>query len=163
MAFWDFIKGAGKKVLPGEAAAATPAADPTEAAKAEEKRKVDALVAELKELGLNNGDVHVTLRGDVVIVTAKDIEQETLEKLILAVGNIEGIARVELKDERAAAPAGADAPNFYTVQKGDTLSAIAQKTLGSAGRYNEIFEANRPMLSSPDKIYPGQTLRIPAK
>jgi len=50
---------------------------------------------------------------------------------------------------------------FHTVVKGDTLSAIAKKTLGSANKYMAIFEANKPMLSHPDKIYPGQVLRIP--
>ena len=62
------------------------------------------------------------------------------------------------------APAGAAAqPVFHTVKKGENLSAIAKHYLGDAGRYREIFEANRPMLSDPDKIYPGQSLRIPAK
>jgi nucleoid-associated protein YgaU len=54
-------------------------------------------------------------------------------------------------------------PVFHTVVKGDTLSAIAKKTLGNANRYPEIFEANKPMLKHPDKIYPGQMLRIPKK
>jgi nucleoid-associated protein YgaU len=47
------------------------------------------------------------------------------------------------------------------VEKGDTLWAISAKTLGSGARYEEIFEANKPMLSHPDKIYQGQMLRIP--
>ncbi|MGA1234205.1 MAG: LysM peptidoglycan-binding domain-containing protein, partial [Lutimaribacter sp.] len=55
----------------------------------------------------------------------------------------------------------ADTAVVNTVEKGDTLSAIAKKTLGNANRYPDIFEANRPMLSHPDKIYPGQVLRIP--
>jgi nucleoid-associated protein YgaU len=50
---------------------------------------------------------------------------------------------------------------FYTVKPGDTLSAIAAHFYGSASKYQAIFEANRPMLSDPDKIYPGQVLRIP--
>lgn len=50
---------------------------------------------------------------------------------------------------------------MYTVQKGDTLSAIAKKHYGDASKYNAIFEANKPMLTHPDKIYPGQVLRIP--
>tara|TARA_B110000908_G_scaffold170455_1_gene230086 strand:+ start:3230 stop:3412 length:183 start_codon:yes stop_codon:yes gene_type:complete len=52
-------------------------------------------------------------------------------------------------------------PVFHTVEKGDTLWAIFSKTLGKGARYEEIFEANKPMLSHPDKIYPGQMLRIP--
>jgi len=54
-----------------------------------------------------------------------------------------------------------DASVFYTVQKGDTLSKIAQQHYGSAAKYMAIFEANRPMLEDPDRIYPGQVLRIP--
>ena len=61
------------------------------------------------------------------------------------------------------APEGKPAaePLFHEVKKGETLSEIAQQHLGKASRYREIFEANRPMLSDPDKIYPGQKLRIP--
>jgi len=47
--------------------------------------------------------------------------------------------------------------------KGDTLSAIAKKYYGDASKYPEIFEANKPMLKHPDKIYPGQSLRIPPR
>ena len=54
-----------------------------------------------------------------------------------------------------------EAPVIHVVEKGDTLSAIAKKTLGDANRYMEIFEANKPMLKDPNKIYPGQSLRIP--
>jgi LysM repeat protein len=51
---------------------------------------------------------------------------------------------------------------FYTVVKGDTLSKIAKDSYGNANKYMKIFEANQPMLKHPDKIYPGQVLRIPA-
>jgi nucleoid-associated protein YgaU len=50
---------------------------------------------------------------------------------------------------------------FYTVESGDTLGAIAKQFYGNAGKYMVIFEANRPMLEDPNKIYPGQVLRIP--
>ena len=59
----------------------------------------------------------------------------------------------------AAAPAGSG--TTYTVQAGDTLSAIAKKFLGNANDYMEIFNANRDQLSDPDKIKPGQVLKIP--
>ena len=49
----------------------------------------------------------------------------------------------------------------YTVVKGDTLSKISKEMDGDANKYNKISEANKPLLSHPDKIYPGQTLRIP--
>ncbi|MEO5962593.1 MAG: LysM and BON domain-containing protein [Thermomonas sp.] len=51
----------------------------------------------------------------------------------------------------------------YTVQSGDSLSKIAKEFYGDAGKYQQIFEANKPMLKDPDKIYPGQVLRIPAE
>jgi nucleoid-associated protein YgaU len=58
--------------------------------------------------------------------------------------------------------AAAPAAKTYTVKSGDTLSAIAKSQLGSAGDYMKIFEANRDQLSDPDKIKPGQVLKIPA-
>ena len=166
MAIWDFVKDAGKSVF-GKAEAATPkpaaaapAAAPAAAqpaAQDDTQRKVAALKAELRALNLDGDDVHLRLRGDTVVVESKGADRETLEKLILAVGNIEGIAKVE-----ADLPADAPQPVFHTVKKGETLSAIAKEHLGNANKYAAIFEANRPMLSDPDRIYPGQVLRIPA-
>lgn len=164
MAIWDFVKNAGKSIFgsaeaatpatPAPAAAATPPAAP--AATDDSHRKVEALKAELKALDLDGNDVHLTLKGDTCKIESRGADRETMEKLVLAVGNIEGIAKVE-----ADLPEAETAPVFHTVQKGETLSAIAKHYLGSANKYHAIFEANRPMLSDPDKIYPGQTLRIP--
>lgn len=166
MAIWDFVKDAGKSVF-GKAEAAEPAPFHTPQAAAakpapdpDTTRKVAALKAELKALNLDKDDVHLTLRGDTVKIDSKGADRETLEKLILAVGNIEGIAKVEA-DLPDTGPEAGQAPVFHTVKKGETLSAIAKAYLGNANKYNAIFEANRPMLSDPDKIYPGQTLRIP--
>jgi nucleoid-associated protein YgaU len=66
----------------------------------------------------------------------------------------------------AEAPAVAEASStsqsrFYTVKSGDTLSKISKEFYSDPNRYNAIFEANKPMLEDPDKIYPGQVLRIP--
>jgi len=66
----------------------------------------------------------------------------------------------ERLDELTVATSAPEA-RYYTVVKGDTLSKIAKEYYGNANLYNKIFEANRPMLSHPDKIYPGQKLRIP--
>ncbi|MGE8211979.1 MULTISPECIES: LysM peptidoglycan-binding domain-containing protein [unclassified Stenotrophomonas] len=51
----------------------------------------------------------------------------------------------------------------YTVQKGDNLSKIAKNLLGDANAWKQIFEANRDVLDDPDKIFPGQSLKIPAR
>jgi nucleoid-associated protein YgaU len=55
----------------------------------------------------------------------------------------------------------ADESKYYTVVKGDTLSKISKEFYGNPNKYPQIFEANKPMLTHPDKIYPGQLLRIP--
>ena len=143
MGLWNFVKSAGKKLGIGSAEAAE--ADP------------DALKKEVEDLGLDASGLKVELDGDTVKLSGTAKSQEEKEKAILAVGNIEGVAKVA---EHVEAP-DAKEPLFHTVEKGDTLWAIAAKYLGAGNRYNEIFEANRPMLSDPDKIYPGQMLRIP--
>ena len=61
----------------------------------------------------------------------------------------------------AAAPAAAAGGKTYTVKSGDTLSKIAKDHLGNAGAYMKIFELNKDQLTDPDKIKPGQVLRLP--
>ncbi len=114
----------------------------------------DELKKEVADLGLDAEGLEISVEGDTVKVSGDAVSQEAREKVILAVGRVEGVAAV---DDQTG---GAD-PVFHTVEKGDTLWAIATKTLGNGARYEEIFEANKPMLSHPDKIYPGQVLRIP--
>lgn len=142
MGLWSFVKDAGKSLFGSKAEAAT-------------VPDAAALKQEVKDLGLNADAVEIKVEGDKVVVKGDSLTAEEKEKVILAVGNVAGVAQVEAET--------AEEPVFHTVVKGDTLSAIARKTLGNANRYNEIFEANRPMLTHPDKIYPGQMLRIPKK
>ena len=73
-------------------------------------------------------------------------------------GNIEGVAVV---DNQMVAATPKDESQYHTVQSGDSLSKIAQQYYGDMMKYPSIFEANKHMLSDPDKIYPGQVLRIP--
>jgi nucleoid-associated protein YgaU len=112
----------------------------------------------LRGLALPVEGLKIKVAGDVAYVKGTAATQEAREKVLLAVGNVEGIARVEDRIEVAAAQPEA---RFYTVVKGDTLSAIAKKQYGDANQYPKIFEANKPMLRHPDKIYPGQVLRVP--
>jgi nucleoid-associated protein YgaU len=146
MGLWNFVKSAGKALGVGGAEAA-------------EAPAPDALKKEVNDLGLKTEGLEVSVEGDTVKVKGKAPTQEEKEKVILAMGNVAGVAKVE---EEIETPEPAAEPVFHTVVKGDTLWKIAEKTLGKGARYNEIFEANRPMLSDPDKIYPGQVLRIPA-
>ncbi|PIE12091.1 MAG: peptidoglycan-binding protein LysM [Rhodobacterales bacterium] len=121
--------------------------DEDEAPKAEDIRK------EVEDLGLDTEGVEIEVEGDTVKVKGTPKDAETREKIILAAGNAAGVAKVE--DDSA------EEPLFHTVAKGENLWKIAEKHLGNGARYTEIFEANKPMLSDPDKIYPGQVLRIP--
>lgn len=141
MGVWSFIKDTGKSLFGTSAEAAEVPAEAT-------------LQQEIKDLGLDATGLEIKVDGDKVKVTGKAVSAEAKEKVILALGNVEGVAEVEADLDGAE-------PVFHTVAKGENLSAIAKKYLGSANRYPEIFEANKPMLTDPDKIYPGQTLRIP--
>ena len=139
----DFMKDAGAKVLAA-------ASDPAKAA-SDIKHHV------LKESGLGD-DIQVVWNDGTVKVSGTAATQEAREKLILAAGNIQGVAKVE---DAITVVAPAPAARLYTVQKGDTLSAIAKQFYGKAGDYPKIFKANQPLLKDPDHIYPGQVLRIP--
>jgi nucleoid-associated protein YgaU len=112
----------------------------------------------------------------VAVLTGKVPSREVEEKIVLAVGNTTGVGSVDdrLQVVASAAPAAgtpsaptgavpASASVFYTVKKGDNLSSIAKEQYGNASKYMVIFEANKPMLKDPDKIYVGQVLRIPPK
>lgn len=120
----------------------------------------ETLKKEVKDYGLDTSgvDIHVDEAGNVS-VKGEAVSQEMKEKIILAVGNVEGVASVN--DEASSKDKGRES-RFHTVVKGDTLSAISKTYYGTWRLYPEIFEANKPMLSDPDKIYPGQVLRIPA-
>ena len=85
--------------------------------------------------------------------------QEEREKIVLLLGNSEGIGSVD--DQLQVSSPQAEA-QYYDVKSGDTLSKISKQFYGDANKYNVIFEANRPMLKNADDIYPGQKLRIPA-
>lgn len=122
-----------------------------------------AIRKEVEDLGLDDAlgkDFGVVVDGKQVKLEGKVPDMETKEKLILAAGNISGIAEVnDSMSVKSKAKVGESV--FHTVKSGDSLSKIAKKYYGDAMRYPDIFDANTPMLKHPDKIYPGQVLRIP--
>lgn len=123
------------------------------------KEAEETLQNEIKSYDLDTEGLDIQVDDDgVVTVKGEAVSQEMKEKIILAVGNVEGIGGVN--DEASTRMEGR-ASQFHTVASGDSLSAISKTYYGTWKLYPEIFEANKPMLSDPDKIYPGQVLRIP--
>jgi nucleoid-associated protein YgaU len=165
MGLFDFVKEAGAKILGADEPAAqpkptpAPAASPGEMRQALDQKRALALLRHVQGLGLGVTDLQITVAGDHITVRGKAPSQEAREKVVLAVGNVAGVARV---DDQMEVVAPEPAATFYTVERGDTLSAIAKAHYGSANKYMVIFEANQPLLTDPDKIYPGQKLRIPS-
>ena len=145
MGLLSFIKDVGEKLFGASEAQAA---------------SVDELKKELDKHGLNADGLDIKVDGDKVTVSGEAASTEEAEKITLALGNTVGVAQVDnqLKVKQAAPEA-----TMYTVQKGDNLWKIAEAHYGKGqGAKNTlIFEANKPMLTSPDKIYPGQVLRIP--
>jgi len=119
----------------------------------------DAILDYIKAQNLSATGLTVTFDGATSTVSVYGVaaDQATKEKIALAAGNVANVTQV---DNNLVAPA-ADPAQYHDVVRGDTLSAISKKYYGDANKYNAIFEANKPMLSHPDKIYPGQKLRIP--
>lgn len=151
MGIWSFVKEAGRLVGIGKAEA-------TQAEGAPAAPSAEAIKGELQSLGLPAEAIGIKVENDVVLLSGEALTQQIKEQVILAAGNVAGVAKVE---ESLTAKEEAPVSTFYTVRKGDTLSAIAKKHYGNANKYHQIFEANRPMRKHPDRIYPGQVLRIP--
>jgi nucleoid-associated protein YgaU len=157
MGLFSFIKEAGEKLFgTGSAQAATP--DKAAASQA----AADAILNYIRSMNLPTDGLTVTFdaASAAVTVAGSVADQQTKEKILLCCGNVSGVSQVN--DQITVTNPVPDS-KFYTVVRGDTLSKIAKEFYGNANAYMQIFEANKPMLSHPDKIYPGQVLRIPPK
>ncbi|NND73017.1 MAG: peptidoglycan-binding protein LysM [Rhodothermales bacterium] len=137
MGLFSFLKGIGKKVVPGR--------------EAEEITNdiTASLGGQVKDLQVGFDDGTVTLSGSVATGSVR-------EKAILLAGNVEGVERVN-----DTIVVEADQPVFYSVKEGDSLSKIAKAEYGDAMKWQALFDANREVIKDPDLIYPGQQIRIP--
>ena len=168
MGLFSFVKDAGAAIFGGS----DEEADITAPTK--------SLSAHLRENGIDPSGLDIEYQGDRIVVSGEVASQDDKEKILMIIGNVRDVEMVEDRMQLASAadapaPTSAEAPatpgadatpedwqaDTYTVQPGDTLGGIAQKLYGSASKYMVIFEANTPMLKDPNRIYPGQVLRIP--
>jgi len=164
MGLMSFFKEAGEKLFgkgeakaAQEAAAAAPSPETVAALSAAAGKAIGDYLATQGlptaglDIGFDGASATVTVAGNVG-------DQATKEKILLCCGNVSGVAAVnDLLIVNEPAPEA----QWHTVVSGDNLSKIAKKFYGDANKYPLIFEANKPMLTHPDKIYPGQMLRIP--
>ncbi|HET9064946.1 MAG TPA: peptidoglycan-binding protein LysM [Gemmatimonadales bacterium] len=148
MGIFDFLKGSGKKV---ELETSDDVLD--------DLKFGNGILRAITKNGLYSDGVTSKFHAGTVTLRGTVPDQATREKIVLLAGNTVGVERV---DDQLEVVTPAPEAVFYTVKSGDTLSKIAKSQLGDAGKYPAIFEANRPMLENPDKIYPGQVLRIPS-
>jgi len=177
MGIFDFVKDAGE-ALAEKVGGSTDAGDISSTVEVSPERldqlRGAQIAGAIAKLQVEGEQVSVDVNDSVAVLSGTAPSQEALEKIVLCAGNQHGIGRVDCQLQvdatvsASTSSADATAPSadvesmFYTVQSGDTLGKIAQEHYGAASKYTIIFEANQPMLSDPDKIYPGQKLRIPA-
>lgn len=173
MGLFDFMKNAGEKLFPsaqaqpangngtGAAANSAPAQAAPDVA-ALNDRAGKAILEYIRQKGLATDGLQIRFDGatSTATVTGEAPDQQTREKIVLCAGNVSSVERV---DDQMTVATPAEESRFYTVKSGDTLSKISKEMYGDANKYNAIFEANKPMLEDPNKIYPGQSLRIPAE
>jgi nucleoid-associated protein YgaU len=112
----------------------------------------------LDSMHLEISNVGISVDGSSVTVDGEAADQATKEKVTLTLGNVEGIDAV---DNNMTVAEETEESRFYEVQKGDSLWKIATEMYSDGSRYQEIVDANQPMIKNADLIYPGQQLRIP--
>lgn len=158
MGLFSFIKDAGAKIFGIGKSSKEKAAEAAANELREEAAAAARLTETIRDLQLDVENLNIHIDDDKATIRGKAHDQATKEKVVLVVGNSAGIATV---DDQMTVEHKEPEAKFHTVVSGDTLSKIAKEYYGNAMKYPVIFEANKPMLKDPDKIYPGQVLRIP--
>lgn len=126
-----------------------------------DKAKATGLETYVQNMGLEVKNLDIRFHNGIASIKGEAANQDIREKVILAVGNTQDVGQVH---DQITLPAGADAESvMHVVESGDTLWAIAEEHYSDGSKYPAIFEANKPMLTDPDKIYVGQVLRVPNK
>ena len=165
MGMLDFVKEAGEKLFghgQAQAAMTEAKAAPSDEAKVQAANAAagDAILEYIKTQNLSATGLTVTFDGATTTASVFGVapDQATKEKIVLCCGNVAGVSKV---NDMMSVDQSAPEATYYTVVSGDNLSKISKAQYGDPNKYMAIFEANKPMLSDPNKIYPGQKLRIP--
>ncbi|HEY4632944.1 MAG TPA: LysM peptidoglycan-binding domain-containing protein, partial [Candidatus Limnocylindrales bacterium] len=155
MGLFDFVKEAGAKVFGKDEPQVAPQKRDMDPAKLEIMKRNKALQNLVAELGLQVENLNIAVTGSTAVVTGLVDDQAEREKVVLAVGNVVGIARV---DDRLEAKKKSPEAQMHTVVSGDTLSKIAKRfdvTLDA------LLAANKDTIDDPDKIKVGDEIIIP--
>lgn len=161
MALYSFIEDAGKKISEMGELGAPKAAETAEKPKLSMRKTNTAASEKLKEIIYNYDlevqDLSILIESNTANISGKATDQATREKIILAVGNIQGISQVN-----ESLTCGDEEPEakFHTVTTSDSLESIAEKLYGDSKKAKLILEANHPLVTEENKIYVGQVLRI---
>ena len=154
-----FNKNAGNKVIEIEKTYINQSEEASIRKREIESSAAKVLTEMITDLQLQVENLNIFIDRDVAVITGLACNQTTREKVVLVVGNSKGIAAVE---DYMTVENEAPVAQFYTVVSGDTLRTIAKMYYGNDREYETLFDANKPMLNHPQKIYQGQVLRIPA-
>lgn len=141
MGLFDFVKEIGHKLFNRDEDAA---------------EKIKKHIAETNP-GIDG--LGIEFNSGVVSISGQALSAEAMEKAVLMAGNVQGVS--EVKIDKLQAPPVQKKVEYYLIKKGDTLSAIAKHFYGKPNDYPKIFEANREVIKDPDRIFPGQKVRIP--
>jgi nucleoid-associated protein YgaU len=144
MGLFDFARNIGKKLF------------------GKEDEAPAAIKQHIEEDNPGVSNLQVQVKDGVATLTGQAQSAEALEKAVLMTGNALGIEKVQADQMNIAdgSKVGGD-DEFYVIQKGDTLWKIAEKAYGDGSKYNRIVEVNREVIRDPNKIFPGQKIRIP--
>ena len=146
MGFLDFAKDVGRQLFDTDAEAADNI-----------KEHLDIKLSGLKNLDVKFDDGVATLTGECV-------NEATKNSAVLIAGNVKGVEKV-IADGLTFPPPQAkeeqEKVEFYEIVSGDTLGGIAKRYYGKASLYTRIHEANKELIPDPNKIYPGQKIKIP--
>jgi len=158
MGLFNFIKTAGSSLLKKKAETYKSKEKSVDAMKERQEGLLEGIIS---GSGVDIKNVDIEIEDDIVSIWGQAGSNEAKEKAILILGNMDGVSAIDDRISIVESAPEVVAAEMYEVQSGDSLSKIAQKFYGDPMKYKELFEANQPMLKDPNKIFPGQTLRIP--